>query len=157
MNTCGQWGGRSAAHTCALSVSLLQTSLRLWILALSCCVSLEISWILSAISSRLWWIWLHCLREQLKFEYYTYNDVSNSSVHVTGSESSWILLDTPTLLERAAPSSPSSSACGCSVWTLCPASWPVLASAGFPQHTSSSAPSASSHTELSGPGAAHSI
>lgn len=79
----------------------------------------------------------------------------NSFVHMIGSESSLISLDTPTLLEHAAPSSPSSSACGCSVWTLCPASWPVLASAGFPQHTSSSAPSASSHTEPSGPGATY--
>lgn len=65
----------------------------------------------------------------------------------------YIYINTPTHLERSAPSSLSSSACGCSAWTLCPASWPELASAGFLQHTGSSAPSASSHTETSTPGA----
>lgn len=64
-----------------------------------------------------------------------------------------IKINTPTHLERAVPSSPSSSACGCSAWTLCPASWPKLASTGFLRHTGSSAPSASSHTEPSTPGA----
>ena len=50
--------------TWAFSVSLLHTSLRLWILVFSWSVSLVISWILSAMSSRFWWIWLHWPGEQ---------------------------------------------------------------------------------------------
>lgn len=59
--------------------------------------------------------------------------------------------NTPKLLEHAAPLFPSSSACGCSASTLCPASWPELSSADFLQHTGSSTPSASSHTGLPAP------
>lgn len=64
-----------------------------------------------------------------------------------------IVLNTPTLLEHVAPSSLSSSACGCSVWTLCRASFPELSSSVPPPCKGSSAPSASSHTEPSAPGA----
>lgn len=63
-------------------------------------------------------------------------------------------LNTPEHLERAALSSLSSSVGGCSVWTLCPASCPELASAGLPRYTGSSAPSASSRIESLAPGAA---
>lgn len=66
------------------------------------------------------------------------------------------MIDTPTRLERAAPSCLSSSACGCSASTPCPASWPELASAGLLPRRGSSAPSASSHTVPSAPVAKHS-
>lgn len=135
--------------TWAFSVSLLQTSLRLWILAFSCCVSLEISWILSAISSRFWWIWLHCLENRKIRILKLWVD------KVIKKKKKRVEINTPKHLERAAPSSLSSSVCGCSVWTLCPASCPELALADLPHYTGSSAPSASSHIESSAPGAAH--
>lgn len=67
-----------------------------------------------------------------------------------------MMLNTPTHLERAAPSFLSSSACGCSVWTFCPASLPKLASTGPLQHTGSSTPFASFHTVHLAPGTVYS-
>lgn len=60
---------------------------------------------------------------------------------------------TPTLLGRAALSSPASSVGGCSVWTLCPASCTEFALTDLPHCTGSSVPSASFHTGPSALGA----
>lgn len=65
-------------------------------------------------------------------------------------------INTPRRLERDGPSCLSSSACGCSASTLCPASWPELASADLLRHKGSSAPSASSHNVPTAPVAKHS-
>lgn len=167
-NTCCQWSRGRGGSTWAFSLSLLQTSLRPWIFAITCLVSVKISWILSAISSRFCCIRSHCLEESkyvvfrfflLKQEWQILttgkiNMKMNEDV-VTPGRVHVMAPNTPALLVHAAPSFPSSCFCGCCVWPGCPASFLELASAGFPQCAGSSALSASSQTEPSARGSTH--